>query len=259
VEEMIDSFVTHPTIILMNELIVKFPDPQGQLDQDEEYFILNGDEEEKIMFHEYDRIFKVPGLYEKLFHEKLKCKSPSVMRNLLHDQIENGDVRKEDLNILDFGAGNGLVAEELNKEHPNLIVGIDILEEAKEAALRDRSEVYKDYLVTDLAKADDQTIEKLEDYNFNAMVSVAAFGFDHIPPEGFIKAINLVRNNGLVAFNLRDRFLTAEDDSGFKETLEWIEGDKIEVLTEKTYVHRYNTGGEPIHYTAIIGKKLSDI
>lgn len=239
----------------MTQLNITFPDSE-QLDQNEEYFILNG--EEKIKFHDYIRIFQTPHLYETVFHQHLKCQSPTVIANLLFKQVKAND-SIEQLRILDFGAGNGLVARALSKGNPELIVGVDILDEAKQAALRERDDIYKDYLVADLTKAELDIIKKLRSLHFNAMVTVAALGFDHIPPESFINAFNLVESNGWIAFNLRDRFLSNSDDSGFKEILEGNQDDCMQILEEKTYVHRLNTKGEPIRYTAIVAKKLKDI
>jgi len=241
----------------MAQLNVRFPDKEELLDQDEEYFILNGDEH--IKFHDYVRIYRTPNLYETVFHERLKCQSPNVMKQLFYDHLEESDFSTERLRILDFGAGNGLVGDALSTGHPELIVGIDILDAAKEAALRDRQNVYKDYLVADMGNPDEKTLNHLQSFEFNAMVSVAAFGFGHIAPSSFINSFNLVQPEGWVVFNLRDRFLSNEDKSGFKKILDWINGDFMNLVEEKTYVHRLNTIGEPIHYTAIVARKIKDI
>ena len=116
------------------DFTITLPDPTSELDQDKEYFILERHgKSEKIMFHDYDKIYAVPGLYENIFQKELKCQSPSVIANML---VENAD--HEDLRVLDYGAGNGLVGEELSKANPELIVGVDILDSAKEAAHRDK-------------------------------------------------------------------------------------------------------------------------
>ena len=240
------------------ELDVIFPRTKDQLEQNEEYFIL-GPDKEKIQFHDYERIYKTPGLYEKIFHEKLKCQSPRVIAEMLHKLMNKEKDNLDEIKVLDYGAGNGLVAEALQTEHPELIVGIDIIEEAKEAALRDRSEVYEDYFVTDLGEPEEEVIEKLQSYDLNTLVSVAALGFGHIPPQSFINAFNLIEQDGYIVFNLRDKFLMKDDNSGFKKTLDWLADNYIDIVEEKTYVHRLSVNGDPIHYTAIAGKKLNAI
>ena len=245
--------------MLSKKLAVTLPTGDHNLDQNEEYFILNDETDIKIKFHEYEKIYQIPGLYEEIFHHHLKCQSPEVIADMLYKNVQKDEQNYEELRILDFGAGNGMVAEQLQTENPDIIVGIDILEEAKMAALRDREECYEDYFVVDLDAPEEAVKKKLESYHLNALVSVAALGFDHIPPNSFINAFNLIEKEGWIAFNIRDRFLTKEDDSGFKNTLDWMSQGFIELLDERTYRHRYAVNGEEIHYTALIGRKLADM
>lgn len=243
----------------MPTLEIEFPSVEETLDQNEEYFLLKNHQPGKIRFHDYRTIYSIPGLYEQVFSEKLKCKSPKVIADLLAVNVERVGSNFTDLRILDFGAGNGLVAEALSRYDPELIVGVDILEEAKKAAMRDRKELYASYLVEDLAEADLPTMNELKSLRLNAMVSVAAMGFGHIAPKGFVNAFNLIEKEGLVAFNLRDKFLTKDDVSGFQKTLDHLEKEAITFIEEKTYAHRLSISGEPIFYRAFIGKKRDDI
>ncbi len=243
----------------MKPIEIEIPEFHDSLEQNEEYFILKGNEDEKIQFHDYERIYQIPGLYEAIFHETLKCQSPTVIKDILFKNIDATETKTEELKILDFGAGNGLVAEALDLGHPEVIVGVDIIDEAREAAMRDRKNIYTDYIVTDLSKAEPMAMKKLESFDLNTLVSVAALGFDHIPPASFINAFNLIEQEGWIAFNIRDKFLTKEDESGFRKALNLIEDDFMEFVDEKTYVHRMSSSGEPIHYTAMVGRKLADI
>jgi len=66
--------------------ILKFSPKQNNISQDEEWCEVCVDGKNKrIRFHDYGKIYEIPGLYEKLFYEKLKCCSPSVVVNLLED------------------------------------------------------------------------------------------------------------------------------------------------------------------------------
>jgi len=118
-------------------------------DQDEEFceVALHG-ETRRIRFHDYHELYAIPGLYEQLFYEKLKCDSPHTIATLLDEQLD--DDAAADLRVLDVGAGNGMVGEELDRMGAEHIVGVDIIEEAAEAAQRDRPGVYDDYFVVDL-------------------------------------------------------------------------------------------------------------
>ena len=243
----------------MRNIQVEIPEINSELDQDEEFFILKDGRDRKILFHDYRSIYKIPGLYEEVFHNQLECKSPGVIANLLFENVNQAGEDFGNLNILDFGAGNGLVGKALSKFHPNSIVGVDIIQEAKEAALRDRKGIYKDYKICDFARMGVSEVEAFSKFKFNAFVSVAALGFGHIPPKGFTNAFNLVEAGGWVAINLRDRFLTDKDESGFGDMIHFLKDRYIDIREEKTYRHRLSVSGEPIHYTAIVGKKLGDM
>ena len=59
-----------------------------ELCQDEVYFyLLEGDSKEKIRLHDYERIFEVPGLYEQVVYERLKCQSPTTVVDVLRSSV----------------------------------------------------------------------------------------------------------------------------------------------------------------------------
>jgi len=78
------------------------------LDQDEAYFILkeNGSQK-KVRFHDYDRIYDRPGLYEQLFYQRLRCASPRKARDLLGKVLQDNRVDRSEWRVLDLCAGNG--------------------------------------------------------------------------------------------------------------------------------------------------------
>jgi len=236
---------------------IEIPKANAELDQDEEFFVLKNESNRQIQFHDYKSIYRVPGLYEEVFHNRLKCQSPQVISKLLHESVKQSECDFEELKILDFGAGNGLVAKELSQFDPGFIVGVDILDEAKEAALRDRKGIYADYFVCNFSDLSEEQLIEFQSFGFNAFVSVAALGFGHIKTEGFIRAFNLIEKGGWIAINLRDRFLTSEDESGFGDMMNFLKDRYIKILDEKTYQHRLSVSGEPINYTAIVGRKLA--
>ncbi len=88
---------------------------------------------------------------------------------------------KQDV-ALDVGAGNGMVGEELAKIGFKTIIGVDIIEEAAEATLRDRPGIYDDYFIEDLTALPEKVEQKIIDKNPSCMSIVAALGFDDIPP-----------------------------------------------------------------------------
>lgn len=237
-----------------------FPDVKQALDQDEEWVTVDFEtHQEKVRFHDYDKIYQIEGLYEKIFYEKLQCESPRVLSEMLFNAIEKEQENPKELRILDFGAGNGMVGERLSEFNPELIVGVDILEEAKMAQQRDRAEVYDDYHVLDMGELESAEAEQLKAYDFNTLITVAALGFDDIPPQSLINSFNLIEENGWFAFNIRDKFLTQKDNTGFSEVIDWLSEEHLAIKDEKKYLHRYSVAGEPLEYIAFVGKKLQDV
>ena len=133
-------------------------------------------------------MFEIPGLYEKLFYDTLECCSPSYVVNLLEDVANEWDTELSDFQVLDVGAGNGMVGDELRHRGVRKVVGVDIIEEAKEATLRDRPGVYTDYRVADLTKLPKTDEEALRKHNLNCMTTIAALGYGDIPPLALRKA-----------------------------------------------------------------------
>lgn len=236
------------------EIVIPELDPQ--VEQDEEWIIVKkGSWQEKIRLHDYGDIFKLPGLYEQLFCQHLRCNSPMVICDLLEEA--RGNIT--DSRVLDFGAGNGMVGEEIIKRGGDLVVGVDIIGEAKEAAERDRAGIYDDYYVMDLDNPDDKDMEKLEQYDFNTLTSVAALGFEDIPPNAFLNAFNMVQDGGWITFNIKDKFLADKDDTGYKDIIAGIKDDNLIIECKKRYCHRFSVSGKELYYIAIIGRKIADV
>ena len=214
-----------------------------------------GGERRRIRFHDYGELYEVPGLYEQVFYDELKCDSPRVVCSLLAEHLGGSDL--EDLRVLDVGAGNGIVAEELKRRGAGSIVGVDIIEEAAEAAERDRPEVYEDYKVLDLTDIGEEDHRDLRKRSFNCLVAVAALGFGDVPPDAFSEAFNLVEPGGYVAFNIKENFLTPdEDETGFSRLIRRaVEDGSLELRCNRRYRHRLSITGEPLYYVAVVAEK----
>jgi SAM-dependent methyltransferase len=231
------------------------------LDQDEEWCeVRSSDGVRRIRFHDYDEVFSVPGLYERLFYEELRCRSPRVVRALLEIELCRRDMDPDDLTILDVGAGNGMVAEELARMGADALVGVDIIEEAAVAAERDRPGLYDDYLVVDLTDVPPAADEQLASTPFNCLTSVAALGFGDIPPAAFANAYNYVEDGGLVAFTIKEDFLADGEDTGFAGLVgRMMREGALETLADERYPHRLSAAGEWLHYRAIVAGKRHDV
>jgi predicted TPR repeat methyltransferase len=214
----------------------------------------------RIRFHDYGQIDDIPGLYERLFCEMLECISPRLVCELLATTLAEGAMKSEDLRVLDVGAGNGMVGEEIRTLGVDALLGIDILEEARAATLRDRPYVYDDYLVADLTELTLEQRGILVDAELNTMTTVAALGFDDIPPAAFVGAFNLIETPGLLAFTIKDDFLRDDDSSGFSPLIRRMLAEKTIVpQAEMHYRHRLSVHGNPLKYIAFVAEKVDDV
>ena len=108
----------------------------------------------RVRFHDYDEIYAIPGLYEHLFYDLLRCTSPATLADMLAAQMDADGIDPATVRALDLGAGNGIMGEELRGIGVSAVVGVDIIEEARDAALRDRPGVYDAYLAAKQRLAD---------------------------------------------------------------------------------------------------------
>ena len=238
---------------------IVLPDIDENIGQDKEWITVDfGERTENIRLHDYDRLFSIPGLYEELIYGYLKCKSPEIITGMFIEMLEKANYDTQNLRVMDFGAGNGMMGEYLKDCECDLLVGVDIIPEAREATYRDRPGIYDDYLVVDMTFPGKEEMRRLNNGNFNALVTVAALGFGDIPPQAFINVFNLIQNGGWIGFNIKDRFLTQEDNTGYKELLNALINDSLIIYETKRYCHRYSITGEPLYYQGIVGKKVKD-
>lgn len=98
--------------------------------------------------------------------------------------------------MLDLGAGNGMMGEELKKHGISRLIGVDIIPEACEATIRDRPGLYDEYYVEDFTNLDKDREDDIASWQCDCMVSVAALGFGDIPTKAFIEAYNIIKPQG---------------------------------------------------------------
>jgi predicted TPR repeat methyltransferase len=244
-----------------NRIRIALPDPSVGYEQDSEWCVVEiGGAWREIRFHDYADIFPVQGLYERLFYDILQCSSPPVVRRMLQAEMERAGADVGGLRVLDLGAGNGIMAEELKVAGVPTVVGADIIVEAREAALRDRPTVYEDYHILDMTALSDAQRAVLDDYRFTGLTCVAALGFGDVPPVAFRESFNLVQDGGWIAFTIKDGFLDDRDTTGFAGLIKGAIGNgSLEVLASERYRHRLSTAGEPLHYQAIVGRKAGEL
>ncbi len=246
----------------MERYNIQFP-PGGSdhLYQDQAFFFLReNSERRKILFHDYDRIYEYPGLYEQLFYDRLKCNSPAKVTETLKHTVDVNKQHFSEMKVLDFGAGNGIVGEELKKIGVARIVGADIIPEARAAAERDRPGIYDEYFVKDFTALQRKDIEEIKAWNLNALTTVAALGFGDIPPTAFIQALNVIDEQGWIAFNIKETFLYETDTTGFSRLIRnLIFSEYLNINHLERYRHRFSIDGSPLYYFSVICWKKAHV
>lgn len=253
---------TDSLVAAVQALEIALP-PDTALDQDQEWAVVqHGGRWRRIRLHDYEQVFEIQGFYEKWVYEALGGRSPQRIADLLARALLAEGADACSLRVLDLGAGNGCVAEELRDIGLGSFVGVDIIEAARTAAERDRPGLYDDYLVCDLTRLEPEERARLEAARCNALVCVAALGFGDIPPDAFTTAFNLVQTGAWIAFNIKTDFLNDDpDDPDDRLTFAGLirrmrRCRALEVLNEETYVHRVTGAGQELLYRAVIGRKL---
>lgn len=242
---------------------IQFPrENANELGQDEVFFyLLDNGGTQRIRLHDYDALYKIPGLYEQVVYERLKCQSPAKVRDVLKYAVsQSHEQRFTELRVLDLGAGNGMMGMELKKEGVSRLVGVDIIPEAQQATERDRPDVYDAYYVLDFCCLSDSEKQELQSWSFDCLTTVAALGFGDIPPEAFVQAFNIINESGWVAFNIKETFLDRSDKTGFSKLIrELIFSEYLQLYHLERYRHRYSLEGEPLYYLALGGRKKAHI
>ncbi len=241
---------------------IQFPPREADhLSQDKAFFDLIEDgSKRRLRFHDYDEIYKVPGLYEQLFYDRLKCQSPAKVAEILEHSVAQSREQFTQLRVLDLGAGNGMMGEALKKYGVSRLVGVDIIPEAKTAAVRDRPGLYDAYYVADFCQLTDDQRDDLTQWSFDCLTTVAALGFGDIPPQAFITAFNMVQDEGWVAFNIKETFLELSDTSGFSQVIrQLVFSEFFKLYRLERYRHRISIDGEPVYYFAIAGRKHAPV
>ena len=83
---------------------LRFPIDSDDLDQDQEWCEVRTEGERewtRVRFHDYHEVYRVPGLYEALFYQCLKCCSPYRVVQLLDDVLRDDPRSVEDLRVLE--------------------------------------------------------------------------------------------------------------------------------------------------------------
>ncbi|MEW8625689.1 MAG: class I SAM-dependent methyltransferase [Candidatus Thiodiazotropha sp.] len=229
--------------------------------QEQEYISVTLDGvEQKFWLHDYDSIYKIPGLYEKIFVDLFDGTSHELIPKLMLEQAAKQSLDISTLNVLDFGAGVGLIGQYLQQNGVTNIFGIDITESAKNATERDRPNVYKNYMVSDLIESTKKSDVFFKRANANCLICVSSLNV--IPAIAFTNVFNAIKPQGIIALNIVEGAMSDEPeyDVGSNKLVKYlIDTNAISLKLSKVYQHRFSSTGKPINYMAIVANKQRTI
>jgi hypothetical protein len=227
----------------------------GPPEADGEYIGLAGagGREEIVHLHDYERIYQVPSLYEDIVQRRLRCRSPQTAAEGLAHALHRLGVDPAEVVLLDLGAGTGVVGELAAGLGVGALVGVDALEAARSACLRDRPGIYSDYLIGDLAAPAPELLARLRRHAPTALISAGAFGGTHAPPAALLGALALLPTGAPVVFTIDERWTHTDAPGGFRTPISrLISSGRLRLLGRRRFQHRVSTTGEPIHYELLV-------
>jgi hypothetical protein len=240
---------------------VRFPKAAIGTDQDAEWCeFYTPDGWQRLRLHDYADIYRVPGLYEHIFANLLECTSPQEVIGLLGTVLKDWPDSPTAMRVIDLGAGNGMVGEQLRALGVRELAGVDLIPQAAEAAHRDRPGMYDEYVVGDMTQPSETDLRVLKSIEPNCLATCSALGFGDIPPAAFANIFNLVSTPGWIAFNIKERFLSGKDDTGFCRLIRAMTDQGIiQIQSYRRYQHRLSVTGQKLHYVAMVARKMGSI
>ncbi|HUA06529.1 MAG TPA: hypothetical protein VMB27_21670 [Solirubrobacteraceae bacterium] len=227
----------------------------GPPEADGEYIALRseGSEEEIVHLHDYERIYATPGLYEQVVQDLLECRSPQTAVDGLARALTGLGIDPNEIALLDLGAGTGIVGELATELGVRTLIGIDSLEAARTACLRDRASLYDDYLIGDLAAPSPELRARLRRHRPTALISAGALGGTHAPPAALRGAIALLPAGAPVVFTIDEKWMQTDGPGGFRTAMtELLTSGTLRLRERSRFQHRLSTAGPPIHYELVV-------
>ncbi|MCW0219351.1 MAG: class I SAM-dependent methyltransferase [Prosthecobacter sp.] len=159
--------------------------------------------------------------------------------------------------LLEIGAGNGVVGQELRRVGVGHLIGLDVSNIACEAAWRDRSTVYDDYIVADLDCLNEDMDRWLRKKIFNGLVAVASLGFADVAASAFRRALSFIQPKAFVAVTIKEDFLRGDDRTGFSQVFGDLRQNGFKQVFWERHIHRFSTSNEPIYYITLVLTNLT--
>ena len=173
------------------------------------------------------KLYKVwASSYDDDFAKKNDYRSPVLISNY-YGKFSN----KNDVPILDVGAGTGLIAEVMNKKNTIDIDAIDISPEMLESAKS--KNCYNKLIEADLTKNLD-----IDNNYYGAIVSAGTFTHGHIGPNALDELLRVTKPSGLFVITIHSKVYVNQN---FEQKFQ----DINEQITDLTFHEEKAYGNNP--------------
>ena len=173
------------------------------------------------------KLYKVwASSYDDDFAKKNDYRSPVLISNY-YDKYSN----KNDVPVLDVGAGTGLIAEVMNKKNTIDIDAIDISPEMLESAKS--KNCYNKLIEADLTENLD-----IDNNYYGAIVSAGTFTHGHIGPNALDELLRVTKPSGLFVITIHSKVYVNQN---FEQKFQ----DINEQITDLTFHEEKAYGNNP--------------
>ncbi|NNK77734.1 MAG: class I SAM-dependent methyltransferase [Litoreibacter sp.] len=139
-----------------------------------------------------------------------------------------------DGNVLDVGAGTGLVAERLVQHGIGPIDATDISPEMLEVARA--KGLYRDLFTSDVT-----TRLAVPDKTYDGIVSAGTFTLGHVGPDAFDELLRIAKPNALFAISINSVHF---EEAGFRQKLDRLSGEIKSLIMPEVEIYGQNSHGD---------------
>lgn len=197
--------------------------------------------------HDYAALYQVPGLYEATYFRWLGGRAPQLLAEALAQVVSPRE--RPDRQVLDVGAGTGVVGEQLAAVGFLRMAGTDLEPASERAIRRDRAQHYQHLRTMDLTSPTDDDQAWLRTLSPQIITVVGAIGFGHLPVDALAALTGVLPPGGLLALTVALGF---EQHPELAEHSALLLGPAYRRLARLEGLHRQTADGARLEIAALV-------
>lgn len=197
--------------------------------------------------HDYAALYQVPGLYEATYFVRLGGRAPHLLVEALAEVVPRPE--RPGLQVLDVGAGTGVVGEQLAAVGFRRIAGTDVEPASEWAVSRDRAGLYQELRTMDLTGLSDDDLRWLRTPAPQVATIAGAIGFGHLPVDALAALTRVLPDGGLLALTIAHGF---EHDPELADHATLLLGPAYRLRARRQGLHRQTAEGARLDIAALV-------